>query len=193
MSSDRVSVRVPQNNPFFKIHPKEQEIQTDSKVVPTKNVKEIHQTAKKSIPKGLDESVLVNDNMRGDFENILSNKDSKAIPQIKILKVIEEIEQQTTPPTKQATTIPTTNYPESPTIHMIQPSINLTALTPKYSLNKHDRRLKGLVFRKFRGSESLLWSVYSEVTEKRDSNEVTLIVIGENSIQYQDYIDNWKE
>ena len=193
MSSDRVPARVPKNNPFFKVHSKEQEIQTDLKEVPTKNVREVNQAAKKSIPKGIDESVLVNDNMREDFENILSNKDPKAIPQIKILKVIEEVEQQTTPPTKQVTTIPTTASPESPTLHMIQPSINLTALTPKYSLNKNDRRLKGLVFRKFRGSESLMWSVYSEVTEKRDSNEVTLIVIGENSIQYQEYIDNWNE
>lgn len=125
-----------------------------------------------------EESIKSNEKVIEDFKQSLSNKDENSLPDIKILKVVESQESTTKP---------------SLSSDSIRPAINLTAFTPPYTLNKQDRRLRGLMFQKFRGSQRISWSVYSEVTDKKDNGEVTLIVVGEKGMNYHHYVDVWSE
>lgn len=134
----------------------------------SKGSKEIHQDGDHILSHKItvESSIPSNKNVVEDFEHTLS--DTQNLPKITIVKVIEPVQQ-------------------------ISPSINLTALTPHYSLSKQDRRLRGLVFRKFRGGTSETWSVYNEVIDKRGSNEVTLIVVGEGWYDVHSFVDVWSE
>lgn len=123
-------------------------------------------------------SIKSNEKVIEDFKQSLSNKDENSLPDIKILKIVESQESTTKPSLSPDT---------------IHPSINLTALTPPDTLNKLDRRLRGLMFQKYRGNRRVSWSVYSEVRNKKDNGEVTLIVVGEQGIDYERYAHSWLE
>ena len=75
---------------------------------------------------------------------------------------------------------------------VLEPSMNLTKLTPPYLLLGTDNRFRHIRFLKFTGNVQVPWDYYHPIRYKTEKKMVTLVVTGEQ-IDFQYYIENWSE